>query len=273
MAAQEYYDSFRPGGGTPSQTSSFVSNSHPPPPYQPFPSDVIPQPSTQMQPYYNNNSNSHQQGKTSYAEYQPSAPQVHFTPPPQHQQPSSQASYRPQQPPRPQTQHLTVPILRPQRSNSEPPSPEHYHRPQPYTHSHPTSDSHRTSHSKSRSHSRSHSRDRSPSSSRNGHSHTHHHHQSHHHHHHSHSHSRSRSSNPTPKDHTSRDTFLGAAGGGVIGDLIFPGLGTVGGALLGALGGNERARRKRGESEGGGRRRRKTYEEEWEEGRRRRGEI
>jgi len=32
-------------------------------------------------------------------------------------------------------------------------------------------------------------------------------------------------------------TFLGASGGAVIGDLIFPGLGTLGGALLGGVGG------------------------------------
>lgn len=35
------------------------------------------------------------------------------------------------------------------------------------------------------------------------------------------------------------DGFLGAAGGGLIGDLIMPGLGTVGGALIGYLGGKD----------------------------------
>ncbi|KAF2726190.1 hypothetical protein K431DRAFT_280217 [Polychaeton citri CBS 116435] len=35
------------------------------------------------------------------------------------------------------------------------------------------------------------------------------------------------------------DTFLGAGGGAIIGDAIFPGLGTLGGALLGGLGGHE----------------------------------
>ncbi|EXJ54640.1 hypothetical protein A1O7_09981 [Cladophialophora yegresii CBS 114405] len=38
---------------------------------------------------------------------------------------------------------------------------------------------------------------------------------------------------------TNADGFLGAAGGGLIGDLIFPGLGTVGGALVGWLGGKD----------------------------------
>jgi hypothetical protein len=35
------------------------------------------------------------------------------------------------------------------------------------------------------------------------------------------------------------DGFIGAAGGSIIGDLIFPGLGTVGGALVGFLGGKD----------------------------------
>ena len=38
---------------------------------------------------------------------------------------------------------------------------------------------------------------------------------------------------------TATDGFLGAAGGGLIGDLIFPGLGTVGGALAGWIGGKD----------------------------------
>ncbi|KIW14352.1 hypothetical protein PV08_07134 [Exophiala spinifera] len=38
---------------------------------------------------------------------------------------------------------------------------------------------------------------------------------------------------------TNADAFLGAAGGGLIGDLIFPGLGTIGGALAGWVGGKD----------------------------------
>lgn len=38
--------------------------------------------------------------------------------------------------------------------------------------------------------------------------------------------------------------FLGAGAGGVIGDVIFPGLGTVGGLLLGGYGGRKRAGKK-----------------------------
>lgn len=35
------------------------------------------------------------------------------------------------------------------------------------------------------------------------------------------------------------NTFLGAGGGAIVGDLIFPGLGTIGGALLGGVGGHK----------------------------------
>jgi uncharacterized protein YcfJ len=35
------------------------------------------------------------------------------------------------------------------------------------------------------------------------------------------------------------DGFIGAAGGGLIGDLIFPGLGTAAGALVGWIGGKD----------------------------------
>jgi len=38
---------------------------------------------------------------------------------------------------------------------------------------------------------------------------------------------------------TKADALIGAAGGGLIGDLIFPGLGTVGGALVGWVGGKD----------------------------------
>lgn len=38
---------------------------------------------------------------------------------------------------------------------------------------------------------------------------------------------------------TNTEGFIGAAGGGLIGDLIFPGLGTVGGALAGWIGGKD----------------------------------
>lgn len=80
---------------------------------------------------------------------------------------------------------------------------------------------------------------------------------------------------PQPrKRHNSNttSTFIGAFGGGAIGDLIFPGLGTLGGALLGALGGHEVGSRSQSQN-GGKHRKRDRYDEEYEEGRRRRGEI
>ena len=65
---------------------------------------------------------------------------------------------------------------------------------------------------------------------------------SHHKRRHKHKHSTSGSSRPRDragsgsKSHAT-DGFLGAAGGGLIGDLIFPGLGTAGGAVVGYFGG------------------------------------
>ena len=41
------------------------------------------------------------------------------------------------------------------------------------------------------------------------------------------------------KNSSSVNTFLGAGGGALIGDMIFPGLGTLGGAVLGGVGGHE----------------------------------
>ncbi len=79
------------------------------------------------------------------------------------------------------------------------------------------------------------------------------------------------------KSNTSVPTFLGAFGGGAIGDAIFPGLGTLGGALLGGFGGHEvaksRSRSGSGRERTGRRRMRDTYDEEYYEGRKRRGEI
>ncbi|KAK4507940.1 hypothetical protein PRZ48_001675 [Zasmidium cellare] len=40
------------------------------------------------------------------------------------------------------------------------------------------------------------------------------------------------------------NTFLGAGGGALIGDAIFPGLGTLGGAIIGGLGGHEYGKRR-----------------------------
>lgn len=64
------------------------------------------------------------------------------------------------------------------------------------------------------------------------------------------------------------NTFLGAGGGAVIGDLIFPGLGTLGGAILGGVGGHEYGK-KRTQSNPSSKSRRSanTYEDEYRRGR------
>nr|OQO22983.1 hypothetical protein B0A51_08262 [Rachicladosporium sp. CCFEE 5018] len=92
-----------------------------------------------------------------------------------------------------------------------------------------------------------------------------------------------RNSGGKPK--SSVNTFLGASGGALIGDAIFPGLGVLGGALLGGLGGHEygkkdkkgrstgrddreRDRGYNGERDRDGRRRRYSDEEDGRRGRR-----
>lgn len=69
----------------------------------------------------------------------------------------------------------------------------------------------------------------------------------------------SRSPRPSSRS-TNADAFIGAAGGGFIGDLIFPGLGTVGGAALGWLGGKDYGNHRKGR-EG----RRAEEQRKWEE--------
>ncbi|KAK5074833.1 hypothetical protein LTS08_005597 [Lithohypha guttulata] len=56
------------------------------------------------------------------------------------------------------------------------------------------------------------------------------------------------------------DAFLGAAGGGLIGDLIFPGLGTIGGAAIGWLGGKDYAHHRKGRED-----KRAGEQRRWEE--------
>jgi len=59
---------------------------------------------------------------------------------------------------------------------------------------------------------------------------------------------------------TTADAFVGAAGGGLIGDLIFPGLGTIGGAAIGWFGGKDYGSHRKGRED-------KLYKEQkkWEE--------
>ncbi|KPI43326.1 uncharacterized protein AB675_7145 [Cyphellophora attinorum] len=93
------------------------------------------------------------------------------------------------------------------------------------------------------------------------------HHRRHHKKHDSRSRSRSRSrdtNRPRRTSETSRSTnadgFIGAAGGGLIGDLIFPGLGTVGGALAGWLGGKKYGKERKGRED-----RRDKTQYDWED--------
>ncbi|KIW62394.1 hypothetical protein PV04_10574 [Phialophora macrospora] len=58
---------------------------------------------------------------------------------------------------------------------------------------------------------------------------------------------------------TNADGFIGAAGGGLIGDLIFPGLGTVGGALVGWLGGKDYGKHRKWRED-----KREREQERWE---------
>lgn len=205
MAAQEYFSSFnqRPQQGPPHPSTSAS-------PYQQFP-----QP--QQRPYGNPPV---QQPYT--ASPQPwDARQAYSYPPPA----VYNQGYPPQRPIPAASQSTLMPPLEPNRSRSEPPDIRHVSLDVPHKHHH--------NHHHHRSDSRSRSRSR-PRPSRSGHSH----------------HSR-RSDSPSSgrsgtRSHTrgdrDRDTFLGAGGGAIIGDTLIPGLGTLGGALLGALGGNKYAK-------------------------------
>jgi hypothetical protein len=81
-----------------------------------------------------------------------------------------------------------------------------------------------------------------------------------HHHHHHHD----RLPQQDRKKGSGVPTFLGAGGGAIIGDAIFPGLGTLGGAILGGLGGHEYGKQRRSYSND-----RDYYEENHGRGRRR----
>ncbi|KIW93560.1 uncharacterized protein Z519_06165 [Cladophialophora bantiana CBS 173.52] len=58
---------------------------------------------------------------------------------------------------------------------------------------------------------------------------------------------------------TNADGFIGAAGGGLLGDLLFPGLGTVGGALVGWVGGKDYGKHRKWREE-----KRDREQERWE---------
>jgi len=236
MAAQDYYQSFQqlPQTAPPAYSSTPPGGGRRPsvaPVQSPY--NYSPQPSNHSQPQYLKpilkNSNSHQ---------------GHPSPQPWNAQQGSPypapALYQGSPLARPSNNNLLAPptnyALTPSRSKSEPPENRrtsvdpsyerhHHHR---RHHSRSRSRSSRSSsrdyRGRDRSGSRSHSRSRSRS-------------RSHHSHHSHHSHSRKQS-------HSGRDTFIGAGAGGLIGDAIIPGLGTLLGALAGGLGGHEYGERK-----------------------------
>ncbi|KAM0195814.1 hypothetical protein ACHAPC_000301 [Botrytis cinerea] len=163
------------------------------------------------------------------------------------------------------------PHLRPRRSISEPADPHYLARHIPGYHHRGRSTSSSYSSSPERSRSRSRNRAHSHSRARSTRS------MSRSRHRHSHPHSRA-SKTRGRNSHKDRNTFFGAFGGGLIGDLIMPGLGTLGGAILGGVGGREAGRNGHKNEKGEKPERRrifggKTYEEEWREGRIARGEI
>ncbi|EMD87474.1 hypothetical protein COCC4DRAFT_192680 [Bipolaris maydis ATCC 48331] len=94
--------------------------------------------------------------------------------------------------------------------------------------------------------------------------------------HHNHNHSRRHKPSKShsydkshDESHKTRDTFLGAGAGTLIGDAIFPGLGTAAGLVLGGYGGRKYALEKRrgdeaSDGEKGGRRKKKG-QDGWDE--------
>jgi hypothetical protein len=75
------------------------------------------------------------------------------------------------------------------------------------------------------------------------------------------------------REHKDRDTFLGAGAGALVGDVIFPGLGTAAGILLGGIGGRKYAKRSKSEDARGSHKHRDAYLEGREEGREHRGMV
>lgn len=266
-----------------------------PPPYQEYHPQGFPPGHQQSQAQYNLADYKHNydprinygpstpppQSRPTYHHH--SSSQVQFEPQPTYISPASTS--RPHPPkihtridsPPPQTQRpsrtkynqglasISTTNLRPQRSSSEPPSPYYERRPSQVDERRRRKHHHHHHHDRrDYSSSRSRSRDRYERTYD----------------------ERDRDGKSKPKN-TDKNTFLGAIGGSVIGDLIFPGLGTIGGAVLGGWGGHEvskpskaREERMRGRSYSErperpkkGWRGRRSYEEEYEEGKRRRGEY
>ncbi|TGO53940.1 hypothetical protein BCON_0115g00230 [Botryotinia convoluta] len=275
MAAQEYYNSSSqaiPGPGILKPTAEYPTSAY----HQQAQHDIaMNERSTYPTPaVYNPQSYSQQQP---YYPPPPQAMDYNSTQPPAYgyqtptQQPHQRDGRHQYQDVEPHSYRNLPPHLRPRRSISEPPDPHYlaqhipgyHHRGRSTSSSYSSSPERSRSRSRNRAHSHSQARStRSMSRSRHRHSHTH-----------------SRASKTRARNtHKDRNTFFGAFGGGLIGDLIMPGLGTLGGAILGGAGGREASRSGRKNEKGEKPERRrifggKTYEEEWREGRIARGEI
>jgi len=236
MSAQEYYQSFqkqqRPNpapfqNSPPSQPQSYgpgprtssgslnatSQQAYPNPPY-PITPGAIPQQTSPIPPYPVSDI-----PPTQYlAPPQPIGPgQSYFLP-----QTQLSSSYGP----RPSDPYAYPPAapLTLQRSTSEPPETRRTSlAPPPHRHAHHRRDSYSSEEdaSDTRELERSGSGSRSRSRAR-----------SHH------------SRGSSDRSRSDRNTFLGAGGGAIVGDAIFPGLGTIGGLLLGGLGGHEYSRRR-----------------------------
>ncbi|KAF2230865.1 hypothetical protein EV356DRAFT_508177 [Viridothelium virens] len=243
MAAQEYFNNF-PGQHLAPQAPGFPGSqqpypntptgqrppSQPPPPYSPVPSQQPPQqyppPSQQLQQYP---PPPQQQYTPQQQQYPPPPPQQQQYPPPPTQSPYPQSpSQKPQGPYQTpsyaQSQYLQPPPNGAVNGNnlSIPPvgAPGSSQLRPIRSHSSPPDDYYNDNYDRDLD------RSRRP-----------------HHHHHSHSHSRDRRASAA-KSHKNRDTFLGGGAGAIVGDAIFPGLGTVGGLLLGGWAGHDHASRK-----------------------------
>lgn len=230
MAAQEYFSSFnqRPHQGPPYPSTPGPSQ------YTPSPYQQTPQP--QQRPY----ATPPVQQQPYAAPLQPWDPRQGYSFPP----PAVCNQGYPTQRPNPAASQSTLMSpLQPYRSRSEPPENRRVSLDVPHKHHH-----HHHYHHRSDSRSRSRSR---PRSSRLGHS-----------HHSRRSDSRSSGRSGTrSRARSDRDTFLGAGGGAIIGDTLVPGLGTLGGALLGALGGNKYAKRRSKSDVSGGDHERRKYKD------------
>lgn len=212
MAAQEYYNSFNTGNFGP--PAGYPPQQRPPQLHHGAQRPVSQVPSQAPPPY---------------SPYDANAPPVPQMQPHAVANGPSQPYGGPVRPPQQQTSsYLSAdgPTLKPPRSHSSPPG----HHDSKYM----PSKSYSRSPSRSRRRKHSHSRPRDDSYySSGGYSRE-----------RADSYDRDRTGYRDKKSHKDVDTFIGAGGGALVGDAIFPGLGTVGGLLLGGYGGRKYGQKK-----------------------------